>query len=82
MELERTVGEKGQVVIPKDVRERLGLRPGSEVVFDIKGEVVVMKPKKTPREIVEEFCSIPTKKFKRLTPKKLEKILDEEYEIP
>jgi AbrB family looped-hinge helix DNA binding protein len=27
------VGPKGQVVIPKELRERLGIRPGDEVEF-------------------------------------------------
>jgi antitoxin PrlF len=27
------VGPKGQVVIPKAIRERMGIRPGDEVVF-------------------------------------------------
>lgn len=28
------VGVKGQVVIPKAIRERIGIRPGDEVAFD------------------------------------------------
>jgi antitoxin PrlF len=30
-----TVTRKGQVTIPKPVRDRLGIRPGSKVDFDI-----------------------------------------------
>ncbi len=32
------VTSKGQITIPKDVRERLGLRPGDEVAFVEDGE--------------------------------------------
>jgi AbrB family looped-hinge helix DNA binding protein len=28
------VTEKGQVTIPKEIRERLGIRPGDEVTFE------------------------------------------------
>ncbi len=28
------VGAKGQVVIPKTIRDRIGIRPGDEVAFD------------------------------------------------
>jgi AbrB family looped-hinge helix DNA binding protein len=36
------IGPKGQVVIPKEIREQLGLRPGAEVdVAARDGEVIV-----------------------------------------
>lgn len=38
----RWVGAKGQIVIPKDLRERAGLYPGAEVDFDLEGERVVL----------------------------------------
>lgn len=36
------VGAKGQVVIPKDLRERAGLRPGTDVEFELNGKQVTM----------------------------------------
>ena len=36
------VGAKGQIVIPKDIRDRLGLHPGTEVEFALDGERVVV----------------------------------------
>lgn len=34
------VGPKGQVVIPKAMREQLGLRPGDEVTFELEDRTV------------------------------------------
>jgi AbrB family looped-hinge helix DNA binding protein len=34
------VGLKGQVVIPKAIRDRIGIRPGDEVAFDSDGDEV------------------------------------------
>lgn len=82
MELERIISRKGQIVIPKDIRKHLGLKPGSEVIFDIENGVAIIRPKKSGRELVEEFCNIPIKrKLKGLTPAKLKRIFEGEYEI-
>jgi AbrB family looped-hinge helix DNA binding protein len=42
------VGERGQVTIPKDLRERFGLGPATEVEFRVVGNSMVLakKPKK------------------------------------
>lgn len=39
-----TMSGKNQVVVPKEVRRELGLRPGDQLVFDIQdGEVLVLR---------------------------------------
>jgi AbrB family looped-hinge helix DNA binding protein len=40
MGMTHKVGFKGQVVIPKAIRDRIGIRPGDEVAFDSDGEEV------------------------------------------
>ncbi len=40
------VTTKGQVTIPQELRERLGLLPHSEVEFDIVGDSVRIRKKK------------------------------------
>ncbi len=82
MKLERTVSQKGQIVIPEDIRRKLGLKPGSDVIFDIQDSTVIMRPKKSPEEIVDEFCNLGVKsKLKNINAKKIKKILNEEYDI-
>ncbi len=38
------VGPKGQVVIPKDLRDELGIEPGDEISFWREGDHVVLRP--------------------------------------
>ena len=38
-----TVSSKGQIAIPKAVRERLNLKAGTEVSIDVQGEALIMK---------------------------------------
>lgn len=38
------VGAKGQVVIPKEIRDRAGLHPGSDVEFELdRGNVTIVR---------------------------------------
>ena len=76
MILKRTIGPKGQVVIPKDIRKHLGVEPGSEVIFEVREDEVVMKPGKVPADIVDEYVSIVTSKLKNRI--QLEQIIEEE----
>ena len=42
--MKATMGERGQVTIPKEVRDRLGLRPGQKLeVVEEAGRVVMTK---------------------------------------
>ena len=66
-----TVTQKGQVTIPKDIREKLGIKPGNSVRFRvIEGKCVVekevkekkidkwvgyLKGKKRTEELIEEL---------------------------
>lgn len=81
MQMKREVGEKGQVVIPKDIREHIGIKPGTQVVFDVRDDGVVIKPAKTGKEFVDYFCKTSNKLKKPLSMRKLKKTLEEEYDI-
>lgn len=40
MRMTHKVGAKGQVVIPKAIRDEIGIEPGDEVVFEPEGKEV------------------------------------------
>lgn len=42
-----TLTSKGQVTIPQDIREKLGLVPGTRVVFDVVGDSVRIRKART-----------------------------------
>lgn len=63
LSLRSKVSTKGQTVIPKPIREALGIRPGDEVTFTIRdGEVVLRK--QSDEEVLEKmFTAIPKRKL-------------------
>ena len=79
--MKREIGAKGQVVIPKDMREYLGLRRGQKVVFEVRDQEIILKPEQDPEKFVEDFVNVPKKLEKELAIKDIKKTLEEQYEI-
>jgi AbrB family looped-hinge helix DNA binding protein len=55
MNTARRVGTKGQVVIPKPVRDLLGIHPGMEVTFAVDRGEVILRPSPHSRDMGGAF---------------------------
>ena len=53
------VGPKGQVVIPKAMRDRLGLVPGDEVQFELEDRAVLVQPVALVESFRGRFAALP-----------------------
>ncbi|MEM2250382.1 MAG: AbrB/MazE/SpoVT family DNA-binding domain-containing protein [Nitrososphaerota archaeon] len=78
MKVRRIVGEKGQVVIPKIIRDHLGIKPGSEVIMEVREKELIIRPVMSPEEFVEGFCSLIKQKLSSKLD--LEKLIEQEVE--
>ncbi len=80
IQLSATIGEKGQIVIPKPIRDMFRLRPFTELVFDVEKEKIVLKKKEKGLAVLEEYIS--AFKDKKKLPKKIDwnKLYYSQYE--
>ncbi|MEM2939871.1 MAG: AbrB/MazE/SpoVT family DNA-binding domain-containing protein, partial [Candidatus Bathyarchaeia archaeon] len=78
MKIRRKVGEKGQIVIPEIVREYVGIKPGDEVVMEVRAKELVITPGVSPEEFIDGFCSVVKQKFTSKID--LEKLIEQEVE--
>ncbi len=51
---------KGQVTIPKNIRDALGLKPGTPVDFGVnkEGQVVILKAQTAPVKVQDRFEAV------------------------
>lgn len=54
-----TTSAKGQVVLPKKEREKLGIKPGSKVLVEAHEDHIEIRP--LPDDPVEHFCGVFSK---------------------
>ena len=61
----RNVGSKGQLVIPKQMRDALGLKPGAEVTLEMRDQEIVIKKPKVKGSYTEYFITTASPKLKK-----------------
>lgn len=74
------VGPKGQVVIPKEIREALSIKPGSSVVFEFDegSGKVFLRPLVGGEEFIEAFLSIVPRRLKLRERVDLKRVIERE----
>ncbi len=81
IKIKRKLGSKGQIVLPWDIREQFGLKTGTDLVFLVEGQQIIIEKAKEPQEIIEEFCTLPENIKKRnITAKQIKELIEEQYE--
>jgi len=63
LKLVSVIGEKGQIVVPKPIRDLLNITPKSEVVFSVSQGNVILE-KKSSEQILKDFFSAGKPKLK------------------
>jgi AbrB family looped-hinge helix DNA binding protein len=74
----KNIGTKGQVVIPKRMREALGLKPGVEVTLELRDDEIVIKKPQVTGSYTEYFITTSCPKLKKKVD--IKKLLHEEVE--
>ncbi len=46
---------KGQVVIPKEIRDALGIKPGSILNVRVEGKKIILEPASSPPDVFVEL---------------------------
>ena len=64
IQLNAKVSEKGQVVIPKPIREQFNIKPDTEIIFDVEDEKIFIKKKRNSMDIFENFVNAVKRKKK------------------
>lgn len=58
--MKTNVSSKGQVVIPKAVRDRLGLTPGTPLEIEERGDVILLREARgRKRYTVDDLLALP-----------------------
>ena len=70
------IGERGQVTIPKDIRERFGLKPETEVQFSVVEDLLVLQ-KKTRKLKLDKWKGRCRKSFAKLGYKSVDEFIED-----
>ena len=71
---EVTVDDKGRVLIPKEVRDKVGLRVGGKARLKIEKENIIIMPPISPEEFIKEMEGCIREGTPTIDPLKLKKM--------
>ena len=54
MIFEGKIGSKGELFIPKKIRDKLGLKPNMKVIYRLDGDRIIIEPIPTIEDILKE----------------------------
>ncbi len=55
---ESRVGSKGELFLPKKIREELGLRPHTKVIYKVEGNRLVVEPIPSLEDVLKKQPSV------------------------
>ncbi len=61
----KSVGPKGQILIPKPMRDAIGLKPGIEVTVELRDDEIVISKPKVEVNYTEYYISTKAPKLKK-----------------
>ena len=73
---EVTVDNKGRVLIPKEIRDKIGLRVGGKARLKIEKENIIIMPPISPEEFIKEMEGCIREGTPTIDPLKLKKMWD------
>jgi len=53
--LSAVLDEEGRVKLPREVLDELGLRPGQELLVELRGREILLRPVVSPEEFISEL---------------------------
>ncbi len=80
MLLKAKVGPKGQAVIPKPIRDELGIQPGDDIYYSLHAGHAHLEKTPVDEQLDRFFASLPTTgPGQALSSKDYKQLLDEQY---
>ncbi len=76
--ISKSVLAKGQVVIPKTIRDLLGIHVGDQVMIDIENEKIILTKK---QDIVDTFLDVCEGSESNISMKDIKRELKSRYEV-
>ncbi|MCD6431313.1 hypothetical protein DRO45_02100 [Candidatus Bathyarchaeota archaeon] len=74
------ISSKGQITIPKEIREKLNLKPGDRIVIEAREHDAIVRPLKKPSESMKGIGKKTKQKLGNITAVELTRKMREEDE--